>query len=117
MELNRKNVKKILFIICFAMVFFWGLNHGPSVLMIFRNLLGILAPFLIGLCFAFVINVLLRPVETLWDKISWGRPSKKIYQIKTSPVPAFKHSDNRRGYLYPFVYGGAGNQEYRLYDY
>lgn len=82
MELNRKNVKKILFIICFAMVFFWGLNHGPSVLMIFRNLLGILAPFLIGLCFAFVINVLLRPVETLWDKISWGRGEKTMKKLK-----------------------------------
>lgn len=82
MELNKRNIKKILFIICFGMLFFWGLNHGSSVLLFFRNLLGILAPFLIGLCFAFVINVLLRPVENLWDKVSWGRAEKNMKKLK-----------------------------------
>ncbi|MGI5825246.1 MAG: AI-2E family transporter [Bacillota bacterium] len=69
MELNKNNVKKILLIITFGLVLFWALSNPASALKIFRGLLALLSPFLLGGCLAFIINVLLRPLERLWDKV------------------------------------------------
>ena len=67
MILNKENMKKLLLLIGFSLLLFWGLNHSATVLGLVRWLLGILSPFLIGLCLAFMINVLLRPVERAWE--------------------------------------------------
>ncbi|MBE6902504.1 MAG: AI-2E family transporter, partial [Ruminococcaceae bacterium] len=55
------------------------LNLG-KVLGVIGNVLSVFMPFIIGLCIAFVTNVLLRPLEKLWDKIpdkKWLRWLKK----------------------------------------
>ena len=75
MILNRDTIKKILLLIGVTMALFWGVNHTTVVLGFLKGLLGILSPFLIGLCLAFVINVLMNPVERLWDR-AWKE--KKI---------------------------------------
>lgn len=82
MILNKENIRKILFIICFAMLLFWGLNHAAAVLEILKGLLGIIAPFLIGLCFAFIINVLLSPIEKRWDGHVHKRSGKLLKKLK-----------------------------------
>ena len=70
MILNKENMKKLLFLIGFSMLLFWGVNHTAVVLEFLKGLLGVLSPFLVGLCFAFVINVLMRPIEGLWDRLA-----------------------------------------------
>ena len=63
MELNRKTMQKLLLLVTFAIFLFLGLQNFPVVLGIVRVLIRLLAPFLVGLCIAFILNVLLRLVE------------------------------------------------------
>jgi len=80
MDLNKSNIKKILLIICLSGVFFLALLNLGKVLGVIGNVLSVFMPFIIGLCIAFVTNVLLRPLEKLWDKIpdkKWLRWLKK----------------------------------------
>lgn len=51
-----------------TLLLYFGLNHFDTVTEAFNALVEVLSPFLLGLCFAFVINVLMRPLEKLWDK-------------------------------------------------
>lgn len=77
MELNQKNMKKLLFLIAFAILLFWGVNHGSLVQALFQRLFSVLSPFLIGLALAFLLNVLLRPLERLWERLFLKNRGKK----------------------------------------
>jgi len=68
LNLNKDVVKKILLIVTVTLLLYFGLNHFDTVTEAFNALVEVLSPFLLGLCFAFVINVLMRPLEKLWDK-------------------------------------------------
>lgn len=82
MELNKKNIKRILFIACFVLLVHWGLNHTAVVAEMLGEFAAIISPFLLGACFAFVINVLLRPVESGWDKIWKKSSSARVKKFK-----------------------------------
>ncbi|WP_426350203.1 AI-2E family transporter [Alloiococcus sp. CFN-8] len=82
MELDKHNIKRILFIICFSIFLYWMLNHFYIVNRIFKGVISVISPFLIGLCFAFVINVLLRPIEEIWDKLSRKGKTRILTKIK-----------------------------------
>lgn len=73
MELNKKNIKKILLIITFTAVIFGVVDNFSYTLQIIKGIFSVISPFIIGLCVAFIVNVLLRQLEKLWKKI----PSKK----------------------------------------
>jgi len=59
-----------------------GLKNFSSVAMIFKTILGILSPLIIGLCFAFIINVLLKAIEGKWDLIFKKTKGKFVKSIK-----------------------------------
>ena len=56
MELNRKNTKKIIFILCFAITFCLLLMHIGDVWRTIVKLFGVLLPVIIGFCFAFIVD-------------------------------------------------------------
>lgn len=64
MELNKSNMKKIMLLIAFGIVFYLGLKN----LYRFSDLAGfigsIFEPFLLGMAFAFILNILMRQIET-----------------------------------------------------
>ncbi len=81
MELNKKNTKRIMLIILFTLLVYWGLHNAAQLVGIIRALFKLLSPFIIGLCLAFVVNLLLCPLERAWDDIfknSKGEVSKKL---------------------------------------
>ncbi len=82
MELNKQNMKKLLFLISFGLVLFWALYHSETVLSLLQKFFALLAPFLYGLCFAFVINVLLRPLERAWEWLWKKRKAKIAMRLK-----------------------------------
>ena len=47
----------------------WLVNHFDLLLNILDTVMGILSPILIGLVLAFVLNLLLAPLERLWNKL------------------------------------------------
>ena len=63
-ELNRELMRKLLFLVAFAIVLFWGMQNMAEVGAILQTVLAMLTPFLLGLAFAFVLNVPLRAIET-----------------------------------------------------
>ena len=69
MELNKGNIKKIIAIVFLAILFSWALNNFSVVAEAFHWLVAIITPFVIGIALAFLINVLMRSLEKLWNKI------------------------------------------------
>lgn len=63
MELNKQNIKKILGIITAAIIIYVGLQNSNDVIQLFYSLLTLLAPFLVGIFVAFVLNVPMRFIE------------------------------------------------------
>lgn len=62
-ELNRKNITKILLIITFAILLFTVTQKFSAVLVALGVVLKVISPFLIGGGIAFIINVLMQLVE------------------------------------------------------
>ena len=63
MELNAKNIKKILLLSTFAIVLFWAVQNLPQVIAVGRYVLNLASPFLIGLAVAFVLSVPIELIE------------------------------------------------------
>lgn len=72
MELNSKNIKKILLIILGGALIFTALQNLGSVFGVVGKILSFFTPVIAALCIAFVLNVLLTGLETkvfaFWDK-------------------------------------------------
>ncbi len=63
MELNKKNIKKILGIIVFTVVLLTAFQHFSIVLAIISKVLTVTAPVIIGTCIALILNVPMRALE------------------------------------------------------
>lgn len=63
MELNRKNMLKLMGLITFAVFLLVTLQNFSGVLKIFGTILSLLSPFITGACIAFVLNVPMRLIE------------------------------------------------------
>lgn len=63
MELNKRNIRKILGIIIFTIVFAYIINHLELIGIGIKAVGGILTPFIIGAGIAFVLNVPMRAIE------------------------------------------------------
>ncbi|HIY32543.1 AI-2E family transporter [Evtepia sp.] len=72
MDLNRKNMKRLLLLITFGVVLAWVLTHPGQAGGLLSGFFSLLFPFLLGGCLAFLVNVLLRPVERGWRRL-WGK--------------------------------------------
>ena len=64
----------------------WLVNHFDLLLNILDTVMGILSPILIGLVLAFVLNLLLAPLERLWNKLFLKENSKPIVKKLRRPV-------------------------------
>lgn len=63
MELNRKNMIKVLMIAGIIGFFYWGLENLSQISGWINNILGILTPVIIGIFIAFIVNVPMRSIE------------------------------------------------------
>ena len=68
MELNKRNFKCILLLVLCAILLYWGLNNLSDLSAVVDSFFSLLAPLLLGICVAYVVNLLLKVVERLWDK-------------------------------------------------
>ncbi len=64
MQWNRKNIRLLFILVAFGVLLFVGLQNLGTVWRFIQIGLRLLAPFLIGLCLAFILNVPMRAVET-----------------------------------------------------
>lgn len=82
LELNKRSVKRILLIITFTVLLIWGVYNHKQLGEILLGLYSLISPFVIGLCIAYIVNVLLRPVENLWMKLLNKRKGKWPEKLK-----------------------------------
>lgn len=64
MELNPKNIKKILLIILFGVIAFTALQNFERILSLLGTVISVFRPVITALCIAFVLNILLSALET-----------------------------------------------------
>lgn len=64
--MNKEDMKKIMFLIVFAVITFWLSQNINFVLNIVGSLFKLLFPFILGLCIAFILNV---PMSLIENKI------------------------------------------------
>ncbi len=82
MELNKKNIKKILFIASFCIVLFLALSNISVVFSAAKHIGSFFTPFFVGGFIALISNVLLVPVEHL----IFAKSKSKIAQRIRRPV-------------------------------
>lgn len=84
MNFNRDNIKKIMGLIAFAILLYVGLQNTRMVSAALRYVAGLIAPFLIGGCIAFILNVPMRFFETrvlVSKKLAKTRHGRKMRRI------------------------------------
>ncbi|MBQ3562984.1 MAG: AI-2E family transporter [Clostridia bacterium] len=89
MELNKSNVKRIIFIIFAAAAIFWAVMNYAIVISAIRWIIGVFSPLILGASFAFVINLLLRPIERGWDWLFLRKGDSPIAKKLKRPVSIF----------------------------
>ena len=80
MELNKKNIKRVLLLIACAILLYWGLNNLSALGGLLRSILSLFSPLLIGVGIAYVMNLLLMAIERLWDKALKKAP--ELWRVK-----------------------------------
>lgn len=63
MEFKLNSKKNLLVVIAFAIGLYWGLNHLGAIKSALGRIFGILEPFLLGGCIAFILNVPMKFFE------------------------------------------------------
>lgn len=64
MELNSKNIKKILLLVLLSAIIVGGVFNIKTVVLILSKIYSVFTPVTAALCIAFIFNVLLRGLET-----------------------------------------------------
>lgn len=91
MQIDKQSAKHIIGISFFIILLYWGINNFNIVVNILQKTLGYIAPFLIGLCIAFIFNIPMRSIENWLIKImrsqkSKGKKSKQLSDNLTRAI-------------------------------
>ncbi len=85
MRMTHGNTKRILAIVAFGVLLFCGVLNLNQVLGFLGLIIGLLAPFITGLCIAFILNVPLRAIEsTLFRR--GGKKARPVLQRAARPI-------------------------------
>lgn len=111
MELNKDNIKKIIFIIAMAFLMFWAVINYEKVVVFMGYLMWLLNPLIIGIAIAFILNVCVRgienrlfgPLDSRFGRV-WGRLRRPAQHT------AFDR-DRYGNYCYTDNYDRAGGEK------
>lgn len=84
------NLRSILIIVSFAILLYWGINHMSQIGNGIDKALSIFSPFIIGFAIAFILNMILSPLERLWDKLSKKADKSKKLSAFSKKFSRFK---------------------------
>lgn len=82
MELNKKNILRILALAVGIAVLWWIANNISSVGQLITSLFSIVSPLILGLAIAYVLNLIMRPLEKLWQKLFEKKESKAAAKLR-----------------------------------
>ncbi|MBO5649230.1 MAG: AI-2E family transporter [Clostridia bacterium] len=69
MELSKTAWRRLLLLVVLTLLGAFGLRHIDSVWAWISAALSIVSPIFFGICIAFVVNIPMRPLERLWDRL------------------------------------------------
>lgn len=84
-KFTKKTFKIIAAVAALVILLYWGLNNTEKVSSLFGKIFTVIEPFILGFCIAFVINVLMRPLEKLWNFV-FGKKNGKTAEKLRRPV-------------------------------
>lgn len=76
MELNKRNMKKLMILISFGIILFWALTNLPIIFGFLSHLLHLLYPFILGAVIAFILNIPMTKIENFIKKHQKSNKSK-----------------------------------------
>lgn len=79
--LDKTIIRYITRALVLLIVFAWVLVNLDAVLRFLGKVLALFTPFLIGGAIAFLINVVLRPLECCWNKVCRKAPAKLVRPV------------------------------------
>lgn len=82
MDISKKTVKRILLIIAFTVILIWAVYNHKLLFKYIGELYALISPFVIGLCIAYVVNVIMRPIERMWMKLLSRFRGKWVEKLK-----------------------------------
>ena len=82
MKIDKKLYNTLLRLAISIILFGWLLSNISYVVAFLKTLIKILSPFILGLCIAFIINIMMRKLEKLWDKTSHKAKGKLSQKLK-----------------------------------
>lgn len=77
MGLDKKNTRRIIFIVITGVVVYWILQNIGVIWTAIGKLMNILSPFILGIGIAFILNVIVNLVENKWFKSRSKNKKKK----------------------------------------
>ena len=80
MELNKKNIKRILLLVACSIILYWALNNLSTLGTLLGSFFSLFSPLLIGAGIAYVMNLLLKAIERLWDMALKKAP--ELWRVK-----------------------------------
>lgn len=80
MQIDKKQIKTLVLGAMSCILLYWFLNDMERVKTIVGGVVGLIQPFLVGACIAFVLNVPMRAIEKLVRKIP-GLPAERTISI------------------------------------
>ena len=80
MELNKKNIKRILLLVACSIILYWALNNLSTLGKLLGSFFSLFSPLLIGAGIAYVMNLLLKAIERLWDMALEKAP--ELWRVK-----------------------------------
>lgn len=82
MNLDKENMKKIIFIAFAIILFYVGIGHLDVVFGGLKWIIALVFPFLFGICIAFILNVPMRSIEKSLFGGYHGRHQKLIQKLR-----------------------------------
>lgn len=84
--LNRRLLKYVFWITLIIAVAYTAVTQPQKIGSVIGGALNLLSPFIIGCCVAYVVNLLLRPLERFWTWIWRKLKNKKVVDALKRPV-------------------------------
>lgn len=85
MKLDKKTFQMILLLMVLVVLFAWFVSNLNYAYQFLLKVISILRPFFLGLIFAFLINIVMRPLEALWLRHKPKKPGK-LYEKLRRPL-------------------------------
>jgi len=86
MKIDKKTFQMLASLLILALLFWWFISNAASVFGFLAGVVRILSPFIIGLCIAFVVNIVLNVLEKLWNRVSFKGRLAGVWKNLKRPV-------------------------------